>query len=130
MNPNRQNNCFTPAGTSCPRQVGRTANVVTNAPCGTNSCGTASCGCSNAGTSSCGTASCGCSNAGMPSSGIVTGNCTASGCNRETALSGMPIAMAYVPWQSYESLYSLPQALQNGTLFGELNLDFAGRRCN
>lgn len=113
MNPNRQNNCFTPAGTGCSRQTGRTANVITNTPCGTASCGCSAL-CGNAGTAS----------------GIVTGNCQNPGCNRETALSGMPIAMAYVPWQNYGSIYSLPQALQSGTLFCELNLDFAGRRCN
>lgn len=150
MNPNRQNGCYTPAGAGGPRQMGRTANVVTNTPCGANSCGcgnmgASSCGnggttsCGNTGTASCGntgTASCGnnttasTGNGCGAASGIVTGACQTMGCNRETALSGMPIAMAYVPWQSYGSLYSLPQALQNGTLFGELNLDFAGRRCN
>ncbi|MBR6643352.1 MAG: spore coat associated protein CotJA [Lachnospiraceae bacterium] len=38
--------------------------------------------------------------------------------------------MAYVPWQSYGNLCPMPQALRIGTLFQELNLDFAGRRCN
>ncbi|MBO5353571.1 MAG: spore coat associated protein CotJA [Lachnospiraceae bacterium] len=38
--------------------------------------------------------------------------------------------MAYVPWQCYGNLYSLPQALKNGTLFRELDLEFAARRCN
>lgn len=134
MNPNRQNGCYTPAGAGGPRPMGRTANVVTNTSCGANSCGCGNMGassCGNGGTTSCGnntTASAG--NGCGASSGIVTGGCQTMGCNRETALSGMPIAMAYVPWQSYGSLYSLPQALQNGTLFGELNLDFAGRRCN
>ena len=56
--------------------------------------------------------------------------CADAGCNKETTLSGMPIAMAYVPWQSYGNIYPLQQALHNGTMFAELNLDFAGRRCN
>ncbi len=130
MNPNRQNNCFTPAGTGCLRQTGRTANVIMNTPCGTAPCG-CSTSCGNAGTASCGNTGITSSGNGCgAASGIVTGNCQNPGCNRETALSSMPIAMAYVPWQNYGNIYSLPQALQSGTLFCELNLDFAGRRCN
>ncbi len=52
------------------------------------------------------------------------------GCYKENALTGLPVAMAYVPWQNYGNIYPMPQALQNGTMFPELNLDFAGRRCN
>jgi hypothetical protein len=61
--------------------------------------------------------------------GIIAGGCT-DACNKETTLRDCPIAMAYVPWQSYGKLYTQPQALRNGTVFTELNLDFAGRRCN
>lgn len=66
----------------------------------------------------------------VASGGIIIGGCANRDCDKETTLSGMPIAMAYVPWQSYGDLYQVPQALRNGTLFRELNLDFAGRRCN
>ena len=45
-------------------------------------------------------------------------------------LSNLSLAMAYVPWQDYGNIYAQPQALRNGTIFAELNLDFAGRRCN
>ena len=61
---------------------------------------------------------------------IITGGCADAACNKETTLSKLSIAMAYVPWQDYENIYTQPQALRNGTLFAELNLDFAGRRCN
>ena len=64
------------------------------------------------------------------SGGIILGGCDDAGCNKETTLSGCPIAMAYVPWQSYDSIYPLQQAIQRGTMFRELDLDFAGRRCN
>ena len=61
--------------------------------------------------------------------GIIIGS-GSQDCNRENVLSGLPIAMAYVPWQSYGNIYPLPQALRNGTMFRELDLEFAGRRCN
>ena len=54
----------------------------------------------------------------------------ANDCNKETVLSGLPIAMAYVPWQCYGNIYPMQQALRNGTMFRELDLEFAGRRCN
>jgi len=62
--------------------------------------------------------------------GIIVGGCADAGCDKETVLRDCPIAMAYVPWQTYGNIYPMPQALRNGTLFQELNLDFAGRRCN
>ena len=41
-----------------------------------------------------------------------------------------PLAMAYVPWQQLCNVYEdLDEALQNGTLFPELNKPFTGRRC-
>lgn len=65
---------------------------------------------------------------GVVGGGVIIGGGNA--CNNETVLVGMPIAMAYVPWQRFENLYPLQQAYQNGTLFRELDLEFAGRRCN
>ena len=44
-------------------------------------------------------------------------------------LSGLPIAMAYVPWQQFTDLYCEDEALYKGTIFKELRLDFAGRGC-
>jgi hypothetical protein len=70
-----------------------------------------------------------CSNDAV-SGGIILGGCADTACNKETTLSGYPIAMAYVPWQDYGNIYPLQQAIQRGTMFRELDLDFAGRRCN
>ena len=111
MNVNRQNNCCAPvgagfAGRPCrppmPAPAQCSGNVVSQVPC-----------CSD-----------------VAAGGIIIGGCQDRDCNKETTLSGMPIAMAYVPWQSYGDIYPVPQALRNGTMFRELNLDFAGRRCN
>ena len=41
---------------------------------------------------------------------------------------GMPLAMAYVPWQQFGCTYEPEQALQAGTIFPELDLPFYGRR--
>lgn len=39
-----------------------------------------------------------------------------------------PLAMAYVPVQKFENVYSPSQGLENGTLFEKLNFPFLGRR--
>lgn len=44
-------------------------------------------------------------------------------------LAGMPLAMAYVPWQFYCNLYDDCEALYHGTLFKDLDKGFYGRRC-
>lgn len=42
-----------------------------------------------------------------------------------------PVAMAYVPWQSFEKLFeNLDEAYHTGTIFKELDKPFTGRRCN
>ncbi|MEG1743448.1 MAG: spore coat associated protein CotJA [Clostridia bacterium] len=38
------------------------------------------------------------------------------------------LAMAYVPYQEFEDLYSNEDALKYGTLFKQLNLPFTGKR--
>ncbi|MBR3811476.1 MAG: spore coat associated protein CotJA [Agathobacter sp.] len=43
-------------------------------------------------------------------------------------LYGVPLAMGYVPWQSFECTYEPAQALQAGTIFPELDKPFYGRR--
>ncbi len=40
-----------------------------------------------------------------------------------------PIAMAYVPWQKFHSLYDLEKGFHAGTIFPELDKPFLGRRC-
>ena len=49
-----------------------------------------------------------------------------AGCNasRYDQLSGMALAMSYVPWQTYCKLYDLEEARCQGTIFKELDLDF------
>ena len=42
-------------------------------------------------------------------------------------LSGMAIAMAYVPWQFMNETYEPDKALQYGTIFPELNKPFYGK---
>lgn len=41
-------------------------------------------------------------------------------------INGFPLAMAYVPMQKFQKLYSPEKGLENGTLFEELNLPFCG----
>lgn len=48
---------------------------------------------------------------------------------QEDRLTGMPIAMAYVPWQRWRQTYSLEQGLSRGTIFPELDLPFVMGRC-
>ena len=42
-------------------------------------------------------------------------------------LSGMAVAMAYVPWQFFQETYEPDKALQYGTIFPELNKPFYGK---
>lgn len=44
-------------------------------------------------------------------------------------LSGLPIGMAYVPWQRWCQTYPMEQALDRGTIFPELDLPFVMGRC-
>ena len=41
---------------------------------------------------------------------------------------GMVLAMAYVPVQEWDDIYSEDLALSNGTLFPDLNKPFLGRK--
>lgn len=48
-------------------------------------------------------------------------------CSRDNrSLEGLPLAMAYVPMQYFKSVYNLDEALQQGTIFPELNKPFMG----
>lgn len=49
------------------------------------------------------------------------------GCRREDPLYGMPLAMAYVPWQNWREIYDLCEGFQTGTIFEELDKPFLGR---
>ena len=37
-----------------------------------------------------------------------------------------PLAMAYVPWQTWRNIYDAEKALCQGTIFQELDLPFRG----
>lgn len=43
-------------------------------------------------------------------------------------IENMPLAMAYVPWQQWKTVYDLNKALEIGTIFPELDLPFCGMR--
>lgn len=40
-----------------------------------------------------------------------------------------PIAMAYVPPQTFQTTFDLNQSLEVGTIFPELHKPFCGKRC-
>ncbi|MDK2807557.1 MAG: hypothetical protein PWP24_290 [Clostridiales bacterium] len=47
------------------------------------------------------------------------------GCNcQNRALDEMPLAMAYVPWQTWKNVYDASNGLRKGTIFGELIFPF------
>lgn len=80
---------------------------------------------------------CGCQNrANMTSNCACNQNCGENGsvarCPEmvNDPLCGMPLAMAYVPWQRFENLYEECTAIYHGTLFRDLDLDFYGVRCD
>lgn len=72
--------------------------------------------------------------------------CEDTVCNRckpNDTLHDMPLAMAYVPWQTWQNVYDASNGLMKGTIFGELIFPFLfaspvcrengcnnGRRCN
>lgn len=45
---------------------------------------------------------------------------------RHDQLAGMPLAMAYVPWQCWNETYEPAEAHHRGTIFPELDLPFLG----
>ncbi|MDD3168744.1 MAG: spore coat associated protein CotJA [Eubacteriales bacterium] len=46
------------------------------------------------------------------------------------SLAGLPLAMAYVPWQCWYETYKPAESLHRGTIFPELDLPFlAGGDC-
>ena len=48
--------------------------------------------------------------------------------HEDDALNGLPLAMAYAPWQEWLSTYDNKTALLRGTLFPCLDKPFCGRR--
>ena len=68
--------------------------------------------------------------AGMP----VQDNCSRrmDGCpdTHDHFPGSMPIAMAYVPWQQWQTTYSPERGLVQGTIFPDLDLKFAFGGCS
>ena len=58
---------------------------------------------------------------------VGTAGCNAS---RYDQLSGMALAMSYVPWQTFCQLYDLEDAICHGTIFKELDLNFMRGCCS
>ncbi len=69
---------------------------------------------------------CGCSIESMYREVKKNGIC--STCEQD--MPGKALAMAYVPWQTWRKLYEICEGFKAGTIFKELDLEFAGRRCN
>ena len=42
-------------------------------------------------------------------------------------LEDMPLAMAYVPWQTWRDIYDAEKGFHRGTIFQELDLPFLGK---
>jgi hypothetical protein len=45
---------------------------------------------------------------------------------RDSIFESWPVAMAYVPWQSFREVYEPEAAFQAGTIFSDLDLPFLG----
>lgn len=68
--------------------------------------------------------------------GDIVGGCVPDDCERDYydfdggCFDRCPLAMAYVPWQKFRNLYENEfLALDRGTIFKELDLEFYGRSC-
>lgn len=51
-------------------------------------------------------------------------------CKEQTAsdaLNALPLAMAYIPWQQWRSLYEAEKGFCRGTIFAELDMPFQGK---
>ena len=55
---------------------------------------------------------------------IVYDDNSENNCCRNDILSDLPLAMAYVPWQEWQNLYSAETALCKGTIFKDLDKPF------
>ena len=90
---------------------------VDNCGCNTPARPADNCGCNNARPAD----NCGCDHEHHHHDHSGTAGCNAS---RYDQLSDMALAMSYVPWQTFCKRYELEEALCQGTIFKELDLDF------
>lgn len=49
-------------------------------------------------------------------------------CDTNFDLRNMALAMAYVPWQYFDTVFEVDKALECGTIFPELSKPFFGKR--
>ena len=72
----------------------------------------------------------------QPSQSTSQAQSAACGCNRrmdgcpnthDHFPEDMPIAMAYVPWQKWQDICELREAVERGTIFKELDKPFLGK---
>lgn len=102
MDRNRMNDSYSrPYQTTCGMQCGRTASAFAS--------GSGDCACIKKTRMSC------------PAQ-------TRSEGSMYDSLQGLPLAMAYVPYQQFTQTFSLDYALQAGTIFPELCKPFCGKR--
>ena len=96
---------------------------VDNCGCNTPARPVDNCGCNNARPAD----NCGCDHEHHHHHDHGTEGCNAS---RYDQLSGMALAMSYVPWQTFCKLYEVEEARCQGTIFKELDLDFMRGCCS
>ncbi len=96
---------------------------VDNCGCNTPARPADNCGCNNARPAD----NCGCDHEHHHHHDHGTEGCNAS---RYDQLSGMALAMSYVPWQTFCKLYEVEEARCQGTIFKELDLDFMRGCCS
>lgn len=72
----------------------------------------------------------GCSRQTSPAAASVRPMSSKSTCCDDRAeydeLNGLPIAMAYVPWQQWRAIYEVEKGFHRGTIFEELDKPFKG----
>ena len=117
-----QNGCVTPENRTDTGCAARKDNANTGYAAPENGTDT---GCARPGQSSRVFPSCPMSGSPARSQGM-SGEC--EGCAGD--MKSFPLAMAYVPRQSFTNLNDAHTALSCGTLFSDLNLEFHGRRWN
>ncbi len=63
---------------------------------------------------------------GLRTDMAVSSESVEAGVQKCRCFENFPLAMAYVPMQKFENIYSVNEALTRGTLFKDLDLPFLG----
>lgn len=64
----------------------------------------------------------------MPNNNCIQRERMPRTCNSDYDLNNLPLAMAYVPWQHFHTVYEVDKALGCGTIFPELYKPYTGKR--